>query len=166
MSPRGRKRTPWHLGDSPSDSTDASNQGSIHVFDLGAVTPGVWSETKEMDDPEGASDDALGGAVDLDGNRVLAGARFDDGGGTDRGAAHVFDRFEYNGAGATIIGIEGPDTLTGGAFNDVIGGGRHADLLVGGRNNDTLTGNSGNDTAQGGPGTDTCSAETEQSCEA
>lgn len=67
------------------------------------------------------------------------------------------------GAGCTIVGTEGPDSLFGTPGRDVIcgrGGNDFiigldgSDLIDGGRGNDTISGGEGNDTLKGGAGGD------------
>ena len=54
----------------------------------------------------------------------------------------------------TLIGDGGDDTLSGGADNDLAQGGTGNDSLLGGTGDDTLTGGTGNDTLLGGAGED------------
>jgi hypothetical protein len=64
-------------------------------------------------------------------------------------------RSDHGPPGRTIIGTDGPDTLTGGAGPDFIDGGRGDDVLRGGRGDDTIHGGMGADTMTGGDGADT-----------
>jgi Ca2+-binding RTX toxin-like protein len=61
----------------------------------------------------------------------------------------------YNDGGNRIYGLDGNDSLTGGAQADLIDGGEGDDILYGGGGDDTLTGGSGHDTLHGGDGDDT-----------
>jgi Ca2+-binding RTX toxin-like protein len=70
------------------DAGGGSDRGAAHIFDLVGDT---WEHTQELTDPSPADGDFFGRAVSLDGDRALIGAHLDDGGGTDRGAAHIFD---------------------------------------------------------------------------
>ncbi|TKD62609.1 hypothetical protein FBG13_06380, partial [Cobetia marina] len=54
-----------------------------------------------------------------------------------------------------LYGLDGDDTLTGGAGNDLIRGGDGDDILVGGSGNDLLFGEAGDNTFDGGLGDDT-----------
>ncbi|MFE2328154.1 calcium-binding protein [Streptomyces sp. NPDC059385] len=60
-----------------------------------------------------------------------------------------------NARGCTIIGTSGPDTLTGGYFNDVICGLSGDDTIRAGYGNDTVHAGPGNDNVDGGFGNDT-----------
>ncbi len=51
-------------------------------------------------------------------------------------------------------GVDGPDSLSGGAGNDTLYGDVGADTLSGGTGNDSLEGGAGNDLLQGGAGSD------------
>ncbi len=61
----------------------------------------------------------------------------------------------YNDGENRIFGLDGNDTLTGGALNDQIDGGNGADTLNGDDGNDLLIGGAGDDTLKGGKGNDT-----------
>lgn len=87
------------------------------------------------------------------------------------------------GAGCTITGTNGPDTLVGTPKrdvvcglggndvlkgwkgNDVLRGGPGDDTLVGGAGNDRLEGGAGRDSGNGGPGRDVCKTEKRWQCE-
>ncbi|MFL5128344.1 MAG: cadherin-like domain-containing protein [Microvirga sp.] len=60
-----------------------------------------------------------------------------------------------NDTSPVIVGGGGPDTLTGGAFNDTINGAGGDDVLIGGGGNDYVTSGDGNDKAFGEAGNDT-----------
>jgi trimeric autotransporter adhesin len=57
--------------------------------------------------------------------------------------------------GVVFSGMEGNDTLTGGAGADTLDGGAGNDTLTGGAGDDTLKGGAGNDILTGGAGNDT-----------
>jgi Ca2+-binding RTX toxin-like protein len=73
----------------PYDDGAGFNRGTVHVFERG--TEG-WAYSRELTDPEAADGDWLGHSVAVEGGTVVAGAPYDDGAGTDRGAVHVFVR--------------------------------------------------------------------------
>ncbi|EDZ44484.1 MAG: Hint domain-containing protein [Planktotalea sp.] len=61
---------------------------------------------------------------------------------------------EYSVTGVTA-GVEGNDSIDGGAGNDTILGDGGNDTLLGGGNNDSIEGGAGNDSIDGGTGDDT-----------
>ncbi|HEV8111995.1 MAG TPA: hypothetical protein VGR31_04415 [Planctomycetota bacterium] len=64
--------------------------GAVYVFDL---TGSTWSETVKLHAGDAVlSDDSFGNPMAMEGDRLLIGARYDDGPGVDSGAAYVFDR--------------------------------------------------------------------------
>jgi hypothetical protein len=63
-------------------------QGAAYVFDLAG---GVWTETGKLKASDGAADDFFGGAVDLDGGRLLVGAHGGDTLAAESGGAYVFE---------------------------------------------------------------------------
>ncbi|BAY24264.1 integrin alpha beta-propeller repeat protein [Calothrix sp. NIES-2100] len=73
------------------DDTGAADTGSAYVFD--AVT-GQLVHTLLNPNPGDA--DLFGSAVDIDGDKILVGARADDLGAVDAGAAYMFDAVTGN----------------------------------------------------------------------
>lgn len=63
-------------------------QGAAYVFDLAG---GVWSEKAKLKASDGAADDFFGGALDLDGSRLLVGAHGGDALAPESGGAYVFE---------------------------------------------------------------------------
>lgn len=72
------------VGAQHDDHGGAINAGAAYVF---AVRDGTWAEEAKLVAEEPGQDEKLGGAVDVAGTRVAAGAE-DDGQG---GAAHLFE---------------------------------------------------------------------------
>jgi hypothetical protein len=64
--------------------------GSVYVFEL--QPSGNWAEVYKVKPYDGFDNDKFGGAVSLDGDRLLVGADFADAGGIDSGTAYVFER--------------------------------------------------------------------------
>jgi hypothetical protein len=73
----------------PSDNTGAENAGSVYVYDLESLTPGVPALTVNNPDPNPG--DAFGAAIAASGLRLVVGAPFDDTFGEDTGTGYVFD---------------------------------------------------------------------------
>ena len=80
------------LAGSPGDAGAGSGRGAAYVFyrDLGGAD--AWGQVKKLAASDAANDVWLGTSVALDGSLAIAGAPWDDGGGTNRGAAYVFLR--------------------------------------------------------------------------
>ena len=66
---------------------NGSNSGAAYLFEWGGDS---WSEGEILEDPCGAASDYFGGSVAIDGDMVLVGAGWDDGGEDNSGAVHVF----------------------------------------------------------------------------
>ena len=66
----------------------------------------------------------------------------------------VHGRLVGNGGIDRLKGLDGDDTLEGGARNDLLFGGLGKDILLGGSDNDMLTGHFGRDLLIGGTGAD------------
>lgn len=69
--------------------TDDVGRGSVYVFER---VGGAFQEVAKMAASDGAPGDLFGGALAMDGDRALVGARGVDGVGSNSGAAYVFDR--------------------------------------------------------------------------
>ena len=69
----------------------ASNKGAAYIFTRSGTT---WSQQAELTASDGASVDQLGWNVSIsgDGNTAIAGARRQDTGGSDTGAAYIFTK--------------------------------------------------------------------------
>jgi hypothetical protein len=78
------------IGAWSADIDGQSDQGAVYTF---VRHDGVWSEEHKFTVADGASGDAFGEAVALDGNTALVGARFAKVGDQFlQGAAYVFER--------------------------------------------------------------------------
>lgn len=76
-----------------------TNSGKAYVFDRDAGGPDNWGEVKILTASDAAADATFGRSVAVSGDTVIVGAHHDAAGGTDSGAAYVFDR-DQGGAGA------------------------------------------------------------------
>lgn len=65
----------------------AAAAGATYIFTRSGST---WTEFQKIFSGDIESNDAFGFSVDLDGNSILVGAPYEDGAGTDKGAAYVF----------------------------------------------------------------------------
>ncbi len=95
----------------PHDDTGKTDIGQAYVFD---ATSGDLMST--LGNPTLASDDRLGRAVAVSGNRVVSGAPYDDTGATDSGQAFVFDA----SSGAMIATLVNPTPADGDTFGDSV----------------------------------------------
>jgi hypothetical protein len=67
-----------------------TDEGAAYLFEHDGL--GGWTEVDKLTASDADVDQRLGNAVALSGSRVLASAHLDDDGGTDRGAAYLFER--------------------------------------------------------------------------
>lgn len=65
------------------------NSGSAYVF---VESGGVWSFEAKLTAADGEEGDFFGDSVAISGDTIVVGARYEDSGATDAGAAYVFDR--------------------------------------------------------------------------
>ncbi len=101
----------------------AANQGGAYVFDRVGST---WTQTQRIVAPDAGNGDQLGLEVALSGDRIVAGAPFDDDGGLDAGALYVFKRNTGSGVWAMEQKLVPPGVET----NDAIGRGFDIDGSV------------------------------------
>ena len=71
------------------EDTGASNAGSVYIFTRSGTT---WSQEAQIQASSVAADDFFGYDVAVQGDVLAVGARYQDSGGTDAGAAYVFTR--------------------------------------------------------------------------
>ncbi|MBK6342034.1 MAG: fibronectin type III domain-containing protein [Flavobacteriales bacterium] len=70
-------------------SSTMANAGSVYVF---ARNGGVWTEEQKITALDRATNDLFGVSVDLDGDRLIVGAHYEDNLASDCGAAYIFSR--------------------------------------------------------------------------
>lgn len=72
------------------DDTAGSNAGAVYMYRRLSATN--WTQEAKLTATQANDFDYMGYSVDIDGDRVVAGAYRFDNGGTDAGAAFVFER--------------------------------------------------------------------------
>ena len=78
------------IGSTSATVGSNSSQGAVYAFDESGNT---WSETQKFSSDDGATGDAFGWSVALDGNNAVIGANFANVGGNEfQGAAYAFAR--------------------------------------------------------------------------
>jgi len=75
------------------------NRGAAYVFERNQGGANSWGEVAKLTDPDAADEDYFGDAVSISGDTVVVGAYLEDGAGSNRGAAYVFER-NQGGAGS------------------------------------------------------------------
>ena len=79
------------VGSRKADAMGA-NSGAVYVYEFDA-NQGLWLQSaKLVDTVDGSAGDQFGHAVAIQGDTIVVGARFDDGGGTNSGSISVFNR--------------------------------------------------------------------------
>jgi hypothetical protein len=81
------------------DGAAGTDRGAAYVFDRNFGGPDAWGEAAILTASDTQDGDEFGCSVSIGGDFVVVGADHEDGAGTDRGAAYVFDRNQ-----------DGPDT--------------------------------------------------------
>ena len=112
-----------------------SASGAAYVFEFDGTS---WGEVARLTASDAASDDRFGGAISLDGDRVLIGARGDADEGSDTGAAYIFDfdgttwnqtaKLTASDAAArdrfgVSVSLDGDLAIIGASLNDDLGSG-------------------------------------------
>jgi hypothetical protein len=75
-----------------------TDRGAAYVFKRDQGGAGNWGEVKKLTASDAQDTDYFGYSVAVSGDTAVVGAHFEDGAGTDRGAAYVFGR-DQGGAG-------------------------------------------------------------------
>ncbi|MCH8850645.1 MAG: FG-GAP repeat protein [Chloroflexi bacterium] len=71
---------------------EATTSGAAYVFERDVGGADNWGEVKKLKASDPQDSDQFGSSVAVSGDTVLAGARSEDAGGDDAGAAYVFQR--------------------------------------------------------------------------
>lgn len=77
---------------SPGKDGAGSNRGAAYLFSRDQGGLDAWGQVKKVVPGDPADDVLFGIALSIDGGLAVIGAAWDDGGGTDRGAAYLFGR--------------------------------------------------------------------------
>jgi hypothetical protein len=70
----------------------ATDSGKAYVFVMDAGGPDNWGQVKILEASDPAADAFFGRSVGISGDTIVVGAKGDAAGGTDAGAAYVFER--------------------------------------------------------------------------
>ncbi len=95
---------------------DDSNAGSAYVFDR--QPDGAWIETARLVSSDRETGDNLGEFTAVDGDRIVVGARREDTGGNDAGAAYVFELL--NGVWTETAKLQSSDIGEGDRFGQTV----------------------------------------------
>jgi len=71
-----------------SDDDNGSSSGSVYVFDSDGS---VWTQEAKLSASDGAADDQFGERVDISGDSLIVGARYDDDLFNRSGSAYIFE---------------------------------------------------------------------------
>ena len=77
-----------------AEDAGGSNAGAAYVYERDGA--GVWQEVQKLVASDAQPDDFFGWSVSISGDRAVVGAMLEDAGGTNAGAAYVYER---DGAG-------------------------------------------------------------------
>lgn len=74
------------------DSGDPAGLGVAYVFERVSADPEIWQEKAKLVPSDSAEGDDFGYSVGVSGSTAIVGAYREDGAGSDRGAAYLFER--------------------------------------------------------------------------
>ena len=77
-----------------AEDAGGTDAGAVYVLERNAGGTGNWGEVKKLTASDAEAGDIFGVSVAVSGDTVVVGAVYDDDGGTDAGAAYVFQRNE------------------------------------------------------------------------
>jgi hypothetical protein len=87
------------------------SHGAVFVFETG---PGTWPQAQAIRASDSKNQDNFGFSIDIEGDRLVAGARLHDAGTSNSGAVYVFER--QGGAWVQIQKLLSPEPVIGGEF--------------------------------------------------
>ena len=96
-------------GDRAAGSSNNAGEGAVYLFER--QPGGAWMEVARLVSPDPQDGDFFGFNVSLDGDRLLAGARFHDDAADDQGAAYVFDLIDGAWQHTATLAPDGADVL-------------------------------------------------------
>ncbi len=70
------------------DDDNGSTSGSAYIFEFDGS---AWSQTAKLTASDGATDDQFGERLDISGNALIIGARYDDDSANRSGSAYIFE---------------------------------------------------------------------------
>jgi len=69
-----------------------SDSGAAYIYERNSGGQDNWGEVKKLTASDAQADDRFGWSVAIYGDFIIVGAYYEDGGGTDLGAAYIFNR--------------------------------------------------------------------------
>lgn len=131
-----------------SEDGAGTDRGAVYIFDRNSS----WGEVKKLTASDFQDSDQFGVSVAIDGDYVVVGAIGEDGGGTDHGAAYVFNRNQggtdnwgevikltasdaddFDAMGCSVA-ISGDYVVVGAFYEDGSGGNNRGAAYIFGRN--------------------------------
>jgi hypothetical protein len=80
------------VGAAGEDGAAASNRGAAYVFERNQGGPDSWGQVQKLTASDAEGSDFFGTSVAISGDTAVVGASGEDGLGSERGAAYVFER--------------------------------------------------------------------------
>jgi hypothetical protein len=74
----------------PREDGAGTDRGAAYLFDRTLGGPEAWGQVKKVVASDATNDAWFGNSVAIEGSLAVVGEAWDDGGGTDRGAAYIF----------------------------------------------------------------------------
>jgi len=76
------------------EDAGGTNLGAVYIFDRDFGGPDNWGEIEKLTASDAENGDEFGYSVSIDGDYAIVGTRYEDGGGTSRGAAYIYYRHQ------------------------------------------------------------------------
>lgn len=103
----------------PGEDSMGSNGGAVYIFERNEGGQNNWGEVAKLTSSDEEEGDFFG-SVDIDGNTIVVGAKYENGEGISRGAVYIFER---NQGGVDIWGEVTKLTASDAQDNDYFGEG-------------------------------------------
>ena len=85
---------------------DPTDSGSAYIFERSGTS---WTQQSKLTASDAQADDQFGGSVSLSGDYAIVGARFEDTGGSNAGAAYIYKRDASTGVWGSEQKIQASD---------------------------------------------------------
>jgi FG-GAP repeat/HYR domain len=120
----------------PDENEGVKNSGAVYIFERNQGGADNWGEVKRIPIPTEESSFKFGNSVSISGDAVIVGAHLEDEGGSEAGAAYVFERnqggadnwgevkkllasdIEVGDLFGNSVAISGDTTIVGSPFHD------------------------------------------------
>lgn len=96
-----------------------TNRGSVYVFQRDSVT-GNWNEVAKLSASDAEDDDQFGYVISINGDSIIVGTPYEDGAGTNYGAAYIFERDSGTGNWNEVAKLVDPEPVNSNYYGSTV----------------------------------------------